>query len=135
MRFGREHGITRRGVAELVNASFIVPQNPIIPGLTGLGDFSTDFSQFTSDLTSGNYSQALSVDTFWGVPAWVWLTGGLVVYMFFFGGGKHSRARRASYAASSAAKAAGSAYGRPAPSKKKKKKGSRTYSAADGNWS
>lgn len=134
MRFGREHGITRRGVAELVNASFIVPQNPIIPGLTGLGDFSTDFSQFTSDLTSGNYSQALGVDAFGGVPAWVWLTGGLILYMFMFGGGRHSRASRATAAASASRSAYASAYDRPAP-KKKKKKGSRTYSAADGNWS
>ena len=44
MRFGREHG---------------------------LGDLSTDFSQFTSDLTGGNYPQAFG-DPVLGIPVWVW---------------------------------------------------------------
>jgi hypothetical protein len=110
MRFGREHGITRRGVADLVNASWAVPQNPVIPGLTGLGDFSSDVSQVGSDLMSGNFSQALGVDTISGLPTWVWLTGGIILYMFFFGGGDYSRAKRAGRAARKAKRAAVAEY-------------------------
>jgi hypothetical protein len=109
MRFGPTHGPTRRGIADLVDAHFTVPENPIVPGLTGLGtgvgdivtlqnglgDLASDLSTFAGDLTSGNFSQAFS-DSVGGMPAWVWLTGGIIAYMFFFGGSPgHSRAYRA----------------------------------------
>lgn len=104
MRLGPEHGLTRRGLADLLDGSYAVPQNPLIscPTSSGLGDLSSDFSQFTSDLTSGNISQAFGVDTISGVPVWIWASGLVVVYMFFFGGGKHSRVSRAGRAAGKA---------------------------------
>lgn len=58
-----------------------------------LGDFSTDFSKLSSDLSAGEFSQA-SIDPIMGVPAWAWLAGGVILYMFFFTGGEYSRASR-----------------------------------------
>jgi hypothetical protein len=135
MRLGPEHGLTRRGLADLLNGSYVVPQNPLLPACSngsglGLGDLSSDLSQFTSDLTSGNITQAFGTDTISGVPVWIWFSGGIILYMFFFGGGKHSRGRRAVSATSSGIKAASSAYGRPASPIIKKRKKSKKSSAA-----
>jgi hypothetical protein len=114
MRLGPEHGLTRRGLADLLNGSYVVPQNPLLPACSsgsgsGLGDFSSDLSQFTSDLTSGNIAQAFGTDTLGGVPVWIWFSGGIILYLFFFGGGKHGRVQRTYRATTSATKAAAKA--------------------------
>lgn len=71
-------------------------------GCGGLGDISTDFSKFTTDITSGNFTQALQ-DSIVGIP--VWAIGAGLALLFFAGGETHSyygRTRRASRAARSA---------------------------------
>jgi hypothetical protein len=57
------------------------------------GDLSTFASTFTSSLSGP--LQALSTSTILGVPAWVWLAGGALLYVWMFTGGrKYSRASR-----------------------------------------
>lgn len=71
-------------------------------GCGGLGDISTDISKFTSDLSAGNFGQAIQ-DSIFGVPMWA-IAGGLAL-LFFAGGESHSyygRTRRASRAARAA---------------------------------
>ncbi len=71
-------------------------------GCGGLGDISTDISKFTTDLTAGNFSQAIQ-DSIIGVP--VWAIAGALALLFFAGGESHSyygRSRRASRAARAA---------------------------------
>ena len=77
--------------------------------LRSMGDFSTDFSQFSTDITAGNFTAAFS-DQFSGVPAWVWLSGAVVLYFAFFSGGEHSRVSRAGRAARRGLSAAQAAY-------------------------
>jgi hypothetical protein len=78
-------------------------QHHVLPPVLGIGDLTSDFTQFTSDLTSGNVATAFS-DPISGIPAWAWLTGGIVVLMFFFGGSE-SRYTAHKRAAGKAAKA------------------------------
>jgi hypothetical protein len=63
----------------------------------GMGDISTDFSQFTTDLSAGNFSQALS-DPILGVPSAVWMVGAAAALLLFTGStgpSRYQRARRA----------------------------------------
>ena len=60
-------------------------------------DLGSDLSNFASTFTSSLSGplQALSTSTILGVPAWVWLAGGAIAWVFFFTGGqKYSRATR-----------------------------------------
>jgi hypothetical protein len=69
----------------------------------GMGDISAEFTQFSTDLTNGNFTNAIINDTFFGVPVWAY--GIMAGILLFAGGEKHSyagRARRASRAAASA---------------------------------
>lgn len=63
----------------------------------GMGDISTDISTFTSQLTAGNFSGALSSPIL-GLPAYMYLLG-IAGLLFFFGGStgpsRATRARRA----------------------------------------
>lgn len=71
-------------------------------GCGGLGDISSDFSKITTDLSAGNYSQAIQ-DPIFGIP--LWAIGAGLLALFFVGGEKHSyagRTRRAYRAASGA---------------------------------
>lgn len=71
-------------------------------GCGGVGDISADISKFTSDLSAGNFSQAIQ-DTVFGVP--MWAIGAGLALLFFAGGESHSyygRTRRASRAARAA---------------------------------
>ena len=64
---------------------------------SGMGTLSTDFSQLTTDLSSGNFSAALS-DSIAGIPASMWLIGIAVAFFAFSGStgpSRYSRARRA----------------------------------------
>lgn len=49
----------------------------------GMGDISSDFTKFTSDITSGNISAAIS-DPIMGIPAFAWV-GGLIAIMMLKG--------------------------------------------------
>lgn len=71
-------------------------------GVSGLGDFSTDWGSFTGNISAGNYMAAIQ-STIFGVP--VWAIGGALVLVMFAGGSKHSyvgRGRRAARAAAGA---------------------------------
>jgi hypothetical protein len=105
-------------------------QHHVLPPVLGIGDLASDFSQFSSDLFS-DPATAFS-DSISGLPAWVWLTGGLFVYMFLFGG-HTSRVSRAGSATKAAARAAKSAYGGGSSSGSSGKK-KRSYSAKKGAW-
>ena len=59
-------------------------------GCSGLGTLATDFTQFTTDLTSGNILQALQ-DPLSGIPVYVYLGGIVVLAMVLGGGGKKQR--------------------------------------------
>jgi hypothetical protein len=62
---------------------------------SGMGDISAEFTQLTSDLSNGNYTQALTSDTLFSIPVWAY---GLILAAMVFSGGKeshYSRARRA----------------------------------------
>jgi len=63
-------------------------------GHGGMGDISTDFSQFTTDLTSGNFSQALQ-DPILGVPSSMWMVGVAAAFLLFSGSTGPSRYQRA----------------------------------------
>ena len=60
----------------------------------GMGDISTDLSTFMTDLTSGNFQQALFTDTIMGFPSWAVLAVLTVGGMYIFGGTGPSRAKR-----------------------------------------
>jgi len=68
---------------------------------SGLGDISAEFTQLTTDLTSGNFVQALSTDTLFGLPVWGYVVA--VAALMFVGGEKHSYAGRTKRAARAAA--------------------------------
>lgn len=71
-------------------------------GCGGLGDLTADWTKIQSDISAGNFSQAIQ-DTVFGVP--VWAIGVGLAAIFFMGGEQHSyygRTRRASRAARSA---------------------------------
>jgi hypothetical protein len=55
----------------------------------GMGTLSTDLSQFTSDLTSGNISQAIFTDTISGIPVYV-IAALAVGTMYLLGAGEKS---------------------------------------------
>lgn len=84
---------------------------PAAPGI--MTDFSTLGSDLASSVASGGSTvlAPLSTDTILGVPAWVWLAGGVVAWMFLFSGGKNSRVSRGKRSAKKAASRAGSAVG------------------------
>lgn len=66
----------------------------------GIGDISSDWATFQSDISSGNYMEALQA-TFFGVP--VWAVAGALTLVMFAGGSKHSYAGRGRRAARAAA--------------------------------
>ena len=61
----------------------------------GVGDISSDLSQFMSDLTAGNFTQALTVDTIAGFPSWAVVGGVVAIGLYFFAGTGDSRAKSA----------------------------------------
>jgi len=70
--------------------------------IVGLGGISEDISKITSDLSAGDFGQALQ-DTVFSIPVWA-IAAGLGL-LFFMGGEQHSyygRSRRAARAARAA---------------------------------
>ena len=85
-------------------------RNPVmLRKALGVGDFSSDISKIGTDLSAGDFSMA-SQDPVLNVPAWVWLSGAVIAYMFLFTGGPESRVSRSRRASKAAAKAAREAY-------------------------
>lgn len=56
----------------------------------GMGDLSSDWARFQSDITGGSVMTALQ-DTVFGVPVWAY---GAMLALFMFTGGKESHYRR-----------------------------------------
>jgi hypothetical protein len=124
------YGVRRSvGIAEIIPAYFTTPANPVkavlqgqvqplgVSGcgcgcgggcgcnkgtLNGMGDFSTDWSKFTSDFSSAGFMTAVQ-DPILSIPSWVWIAGLALVFFGDFGRGSHYvRGRRAARAAASA---------------------------------
>jgi hypothetical protein len=64
----------------------------------GMGDISTDLALISTDLSSGNFLQAIQ-DPLLSFPLWGWIAGAIVLSMFVLapseGRSRYSRARRA----------------------------------------
>ena len=58
---------------------------------TGMGTIATDFSQFSSDLSAGNYRQAFFTDTIAGIPTIGWVAGIVLVAMTMGASGSRRR--------------------------------------------
>jgi hypothetical protein len=68
----------------------------------GLGQVSTELSQIGTDISAGNWAQALGTDTIFSIPVWIYLAGGALLWVGIFSGGEHSRYSRARKAGSRA---------------------------------
>lgn len=69
----------------------------------GMGDISSEWTQLQTDITAGNYMNALTTDTLFGIPTWGYLA--LLGVFMFAGGSEHSYAGRGRKAARAAARA------------------------------